>query len=233
MGDGLNFDPAKLALWFAAFLLSVTSHEAAHALAARWGGDRTAEDQVTLNPLPHMRREPFGMLIVPLLSYLTQGFMIGWASAPYDPAWASRHPRRAGLMAAAGPLANLLLAALAIVAIKVLVGAGWGDPPARATFEHLVEPRAGAALAPLGDLLSILVMLNALLGTFNLLPLPPLDGAAIAEGLGGRVAATAMGALRSLPMAGLIGLIIAWQVFGLIAPALFGGVLALIHPGLY
>lgn len=117
-----DFDIVDFAIWFVAFLLSLTCHEAAHALAARLGGDRTADDQVTLNPLPHMQREPVGMVLFPLLTYALNGWMMGWASAPYDPHWAQRHPRRAALMALAGPLANFTLAGLAIAVMRFDIG---------------------------------------------------------------------------------------------------------------
>jgi hypothetical protein len=92
-------------LWVAVFLFSTTVHEAVHALAALRGGDPTAYlgGQVSLAPLPHIRREPIGMLVVPILTVFTNGWALGWASTPYDPYWAARHPRRAATMAAAGP----------------------------------------------------------------------------------------------------------------------------------
>ena len=103
-------------LWFSAFLFSTTVHEAMHAWAAYRGGDPTAYHggQVSLSPIPHVAREPIGMLVVPLLTSLTQGWAIGWASTPYDPVWATRHPKRAALMAAAGPVGNLLIALVAL-----------------------------------------------------------------------------------------------------------------------
>jgi hypothetical protein len=60
-------------LWYVVFLFSTTAHEASHALAAKLGGDLTAfhGHQASLNPLPHIRREPFGMVLVPILSYAT------------------------------------------------------------------------------------------------------------------------------------------------------------------
>src|SRR3954454_17339271 len=99
-------------LWFVAFLFSTTLHEAAHAWAALRGGDPTAYHggQVSVSPIPHIRREPIGMVVVPLLTTLTQGWALGWASTPIDARWAERHPRRAALMSAAGPAANFLLA---------------------------------------------------------------------------------------------------------------------------
>src|SRR6185436_18840646 len=86
--------------WFLAFLFSTTVHEAAHALAALKGGDTTAYQggQVSLSPFPHIRREPIGMLVVPLITAFSQGWALGWASTPFDPLWAQRYPKRAALM---------------------------------------------------------------------------------------------------------------------------------------
>lgn len=195
-----NFDIVDFAMWFVAFLLSLTCHEAAHALAARLGGDRTAEDQVTLNPLPHMQREPFGMVVFPLLTYALNGWMMGWASAPYDPYWAQRHPRRAALMALAGPCANFLLAAIAIGVLRFDVA-----PPG----------------SPIRTFAWIVAVLNALLGAFNLLPLPPLDGASVLSGLGGPLG-RAMDALRATPAFGIMGLLLAWQLFRFVSRPVVG-----------
>src|SRR4029077_11651214 len=99
-------------IWYIVFLFSTTCHEGAHALVAKLGGDTTAFEggQVTLNSLPHIQREPMGMVVVPIISSLIPPpWLLGWASAPYDPVWRSRHPRRAALMALAGPAANFLL----------------------------------------------------------------------------------------------------------------------------
>ena len=114
-------DPATGFLWFLAFLFSTTVHEAMHAWAAMKGGDLTAYHggQVSLSPIPHIQREPIGMLVLPLLTAMTQGWAIGWASAPYDPYWAARYPKRAAVMAAAGPIGNLILAAIAFTLLKV------------------------------------------------------------------------------------------------------------------
>jgi Zn-dependent protease len=149
------------------FLFSTTCHEASHALVAKLGGDPTAAHggQVSLNPIPHIRRSFFGMVVIPILSFVFSGGMIGWASAPYDPLWERRHPRRAAWMALAGPAANFTLMLLAVVGIRGANALGLLRP----------DPVTGAhsfgALA-----LSFVFSLNLLLGTFNLLPVPPLDG---------------------------------------------------------
>src|SRR5579884_1444295 len=112
---------AALPVWYVAFLLSLTCHEGAHALAAKLGGDPTAflAGQVSLNPLPHIRRELFGTVLFPIITYVANGWMMGWASAPFDPRWERKYPRRASLMALAGPAANFTLALLAGVAMRL------------------------------------------------------------------------------------------------------------------
>lgn len=221
-------------LWFAVFLFSTIVHEAAHALAALRGGDRTAYlgGQVSLSPLPHIRREPIGMLLVPLLTALTQGWAIGWASTPYDPVWAARHPRRAAAMAAAGPAGNLLVALLAFAAIKGGLAVGIFRPPARATFSHLVEAASDdGVLAGVAALVTILLVLNALLLVFNMLPFPPLDGASAVGGLLPERAAVVLRGLTSSPLFSLLGILIAWQVFPYVIGPIFRLLLRLVYPG--
>jgi Zn-dependent protease len=153
-----------------AFLFSTTCHEAAHALVAKLGGDETAAlgGQVTLNPLPHIQREPWGMVVFPILSFFVfKSGMIGWASAPFDPQWERRHPRRAALMALAGPAANYTLMLLAAIGLRLGQSMGWLQR----------NPETGLPNF-LAVALSVFFSLNLLLGTFNLLPVPPLDGSA-------------------------------------------------------
>src|SRR5437588_10524250 len=85
-------------IYYVAFLFSTTCHEAAHALVAKLGGDKTAAlgGQVTLNPVPHIQREPWGMVVFPILSFFVcKPGMIGGASPPFAPAWKRRTPRHA------------------------------------------------------------------------------------------------------------------------------------------
>src|SRR3712207_2530609 len=127
-------------VWYVVFLFSTTCHEAAHAFAAKLGGDLTAfhGGQVTLNPIPHIQREPFGMVLFPFLSYLSNGWMMGWASAPYDPLWANRHPHRAAWMALAGPVANFTLAILVAIAVHVGMWSGVFVAPQSGGLTHIV-----------------------------------------------------------------------------------------------
>ena len=220
-------------LWFGAFLFSTTVHEAAHALAALRGGDPTAYlgGQVSFSPLPHIRREPIGMLVVPLLTAFTNGWSVGWASTPYDPVWAARYPRRAATMAAAGPASNLLIATIALAVIRGGLAAGFFESPDHVTFSHLVEAGNGAGwLAGLGDLLSVLLVLNLLLFVFNMLPFPPLDGASAIGGVLPERVALALRGLTANPVFSILGIFIAWQVFPHVVGPIFSALLTIVHP---
>lgn len=193
-------------LWFVAFLFSTTCHEAAHALAAKLGGDETASagGQVTLNPIPHIRREPFGMVLVPILSFLASQRMIGWASAPFDPNWQRRYPHRAAWMALAGPAANFTLMLLAGIVLRLGVTHGWFQTQAlrgdRASLLYLT--------------LDIFFSLNLFLGAFNLLPFPPLDGStALTLLMPERTALGYLDWLRESPFR-MVGLLLAIILFG-------------------
>ncbi|MEM7050742.1 MAG: site-2 protease family protein [Acidobacteriota bacterium] len=220
--------------WYAVFLLSLTLHEAAHAFAALRLGDPTAYHggQVTLNPVPHIRRSPFGTVIVPLLVFATSGWMIGWASAPYDPVWARRYPRREAIMALAGPLANLLLVLLAGTAIVLGLAMGWFVAPQSVTFGMLTEAASPGLASGAAMVLSILFGLNLLLFVFNLIPLPPLDGSSVITLL--MPEETAMryrDFLAGQPGLALVGLLIAWRLFNPVFDRVFLIALKLLYPG--
>src|SRR5882724_1488731 len=120
--DGI---PSLIAM-YVLFVFSTTCHEAAHAFVAQRGGDDTAYSlgHVTLDPLPHIFRSPWGMVIAPLIGLYYMGYPLGWASVPYDPLWGQRHPLRRALMSLAGPLANYSLALVSIVTLRVLIETG-------------------------------------------------------------------------------------------------------------
>ena len=223
--------------WYIVFVVSTSFHEAAHALAAWKLGDSTAYHggQVTLNPLPHIQREPVGMLVVPAVSYLLGGFLIGWASAPYDPSWARRYPRRAALMAAAGPAANLLLVLVSGLLIRAGVGAGVFEAPER--MQSITEFVGGAEgfTGGLAAVLSLFFLLNLLLAVFNLLPLPPLDGSAVAMLLLPASAARKYQELLSEPVFSLLGIVVAWKLFAELSvfPKLLRLALRLMYPDVW
>lgn len=199
-------------IWYVVLLFSLTFHEAGHAWAAARGGDPTAYlgGQVALNPGPHVRREPFGTVLVPILSFAMMGWMIGWASTPYDPRWAHAYPRRAGWMALAGPAANLALVLAAGLGIRVGMFVGLVEPARLGTFTGLVS----GVGSPMGDaaalFLSLLFMLNLLLLVFNLIPLPPLDGSGVVALFLPEDATRRLQQLFAQPLFAFGGILLAW-----------------------
>jgi Zn-dependent protease len=224
-----------LVFWVPAFLFSTTVHEAAHAAVALRLGDPTAylAGQVTLSPWPHIRRSPIGMLVVPLITSITQGWTIGWASAPFDPAWADRHPRRAAVMALAGPLGNLGIALLAFALLQAGLWLGVFEPAAKLSMQHLVQsavPTDALRVTEFfAEALSVLLSLNALLFLFNLMPLPPLDGAAVLTLALPADTARRLRAAVATPVLAFAGILAAWQLFPALARPLLGLLIQLLH----
>ncbi len=154
-------------------IIAITLHEAAHGYAALALGDDTARQQgrLSLNPLRHI--DDVGTLIVPgvlvLLQVLTIGrvaFLFGWAKPVPVSAWRFKDPRRGMmLVAAAGPLMNFFLAWLGALALHL---------------EPSLPDGPGVIVL---QLLQLFILSNLVLGLFNLLPIPPLDGGRIVVGL--------------------------------------------------
>ncbi len=175
------------AVWYLVFLFATTLHEAAHSFAAAWGGDSTASlaGQATLNPLPHMRRSTFGMIVAPVLTFLLSGgsYLLGWASAPYNVHWAARHPKRAFLMSLAGPLSHLPVLLLSFLGMYVGLRTGYFGMADGGEMLYPVAPGAGGGGGNLPWALAVLCnvafRLNLILLVFNILPLPPLDGSEV------------------------------------------------------
>lgn len=147
-------------------IFAITVHEAAHGYAARYFGDMTAArlGRISLNPLRHI--DLFGTLLLPALTLIFGGILFGWAK-PVPVNFAQlRHPKQDMLwVAAAGPGANLLMALLWAIVIKIAI---------------LLPESIALPLSLMG---AIGIMINTVLMVLNLLPLPPLDGGRIAISL--------------------------------------------------
>ncbi|MGE4542912.1 MAG: site-2 protease family protein [Pedobacter sp.] len=220
-------------LWYFAFILSVVVHEASHALAAFKLGDRTAYEggQVTIDPIPHIKREPLGTVLVPVLSYFSGGWMFGWASAPYDRDWARRHPDRSALMSLAGPLSNLLLVIVCCLLIRLGMALDIFYAPDTVNFSHITAAVNHGITDGIASLLSIMFSLNLILFCFNLLPLPPLDGSGIVPLFLSRERAVSyLDFIESTPLM-FLGLLFAWNVFGYLFDPIHLGVVNLLYPG--
>lgn len=166
--DELNL-AQRVAIWVLPVLFGITVHEAAHGWMARRLGDPTAMmlGRLTLNPLKHV--DPVGTLLVPGILLLFGGVIFGWAK-PVPVTWQNlKQPKRdMALVALAGPSANLLMALLWALLVKL--GAVVHDELA-----WVAEPLIFMGIAG--------IFINAILLVLNLFPLPPLDGGRVLAGL--------------------------------------------------
>jgi Zn-dependent protease len=147
----------EIAILVIGLLYSIVLHELAHGYVAEKLGDYTPRyaGRLTFNPLAHL--DPIGSFLVPLLTYLAGGFLIGWAKpVPINPYNFEKPDRDMALVAIAGPLTNIVIALILASFYKVFYFNG-----------ILLEP-----LLPL-------IRLNLLLAVFNLIPIPPLDGSRV------------------------------------------------------
>ncbi|KKW14721.1 MAG: Peptidase M50 [Parcubacteria group bacterium GW2011_GWA2_50_10b] len=142
----------------AVLIMSIVIHEVSHGYAASLLGDQTARYQgrLTLNPVKHL--DFVGSILVPTISYLLGGFIIGWAKpVPYNPY--NLRPGRwsEAIVAGAGPLSNISLALIFGLLLRFGASAGWVSP----AFVQIT---------------AVIVFINLILAVFNLMPIPPLDG---------------------------------------------------------
>ena len=150
-------------------IISLSVHEAAHAFVAYRCGDSTAKDQgrLTLNPLAHI--DPIGTVLLPFVLSLLGGYIFGWARpVPYNPYNLRNRRRDEFLVAVAGPISNFLQAFLGTIVLTLVRLAIGSD---------LVISTSVAYWSLFT--LYIYIRLNCMLGFFNLIPLPPLDGSKI------------------------------------------------------
>ncbi len=178
----LPLSSIELAFDVLAFLFAISVHEAAHAWSADRLGDPTARllGRVTLNPWPHI--DFVGTILMPLFGILSHLPILGWAKPTPVNVSRLRHPRRDDLLvSAAGPLSNLLVAILAVAAlflIRAFSAEGARVVGHLADYRHLGDLH-GSLITPLALLLYRFLFINVLLGVFNLIPIPPLDGSHI------------------------------------------------------
>ena len=216
----MGTDYASIAIQIAVLLFALSFHEMAHAWAANKLGDPTArlEGRLTINPIVHI--DPFMTILFPALLIVMGSPVIFGAARPVPVNTMNlKHPKRDHMwIAAAGPISNVILAAVAIAATNIV----WRPLNVNAAM--------GASWA--GVILTFLLMsvyINLLLATFNMIPLYPLDGSWILSRFLSGGAADAYASLRPYGFFILIVLMWTGALWSFIDPVL--GVASLLLPG--
>jgi len=167
---------------FIVLLLSLSVHESAHAWTADRFGDPTARylGRVSLNPLVHA--DPIGTILFPIIGMFT-GLMFGWAKPVPVNVSRLRNPTRDHmLVAAAGPVSNLLLASILFTCLMIMKSLS--SDGAQTIYQvYAGEFTGNSVLVPLTAVAYYGVIINVVLAVFNLIPVAPLDGAAVLSGL--------------------------------------------------
>jgi Zn-dependent protease len=160
------------------FLFAISVHESAHAWMANRCGDPTARmlGRVTLNPIKHI--DPVGTVLLPLIAAVAHFPMIGWAKpTPVDPRNFKNPVLDDIFTSVAGPVSNFLVAIGALLALLLIkLSSPLGQQIVFGIPYGLISPEMNSALVPSSLLLYELMRINIILGVFNLIPVPPLDG---------------------------------------------------------
>jgi len=226
---------AVTAMQLGVLVVSIVLHECAHAISAHWSGDGTAArlGRIRLNPLAHI--DPFGSIILPAILLMTPGGIVfGWAKPVPINQRQFRNQRR-GLLAVtlAGVSINMLLA-LACTAGLLAVGSALRIAYPDATSDGFTVPFAqvklqGVANAATWELVIAVLkwgmLINLLLFTLNILPIPPLDGYGVLESLAPKALTQFVASLRSFGFILLIVLIVSGVIGYLLLPAIFAALI--------
>lgn len=163
----MNYDFSAFIFKILILVFSVVIHEVSHGLAALALGDNTAKHmgRLTLNPVKHL--DLWGSLIVPALTFLFGGFMLGWAKpVPYNPYNLRDQKYGSAIVGVAGPASNIFIAA--IFGIMLRLFPVWADAAQNPVVLRLLQN--------FGEIFLYIVTINVVLAVFNLIPIPPLDG---------------------------------------------------------
>ena len=205
-----HIDILDIVFQLIAFLLAISVHESAHAWMANLRGDPTARmlGRISLNPIRHI--DLFGTLLLPAVAMLTHLPVLGWAKpTPVDPRNFKNPVLDDILTSVVGPISNFAVATVAVlILVLVKASSAAGQQIVFGTLTGSDFADTSSLLVPLCKLVFDVMLINIVLGVFNLIPVPPLDGSHV---------------LRHLLPAGMLRIYDTVGTFGLLLLVFWGG----------
>jgi Zn-dependent protease len=199
-----HIDILDIVFQLIAFLLAISVHESAHAWMANLRGDPTARmlGRISLNPIRHI--DLFGTLLLPAVAMLTHLPVLGWAKpTPVDPRNFKNPVLDDILTSVVGPISNFAVATVAVVILLLIKSSSAdGRQVVLGTLTGFDFAGSGSFLVPLCKLVFDVMLINIVLGVFNLIPVPPLDGSHVLRHL------LPFGIRRMYDTAGTFGLLL-------------------------
>ena len=199
-----HIDIMNIVFQLIAFMFAISVHESAHAWMANLRGDPTARilGRITLNPIKHI--DLFGTLILPAVAMLAHLPVLGWAKpTPVDPRNFKNPMLDDILTSVVGPISNFVIATVALLVLVLIKNASAaGEQIVFGTLQGASFADTNSLLVPLCKLAFAMMIINIVLGVFNLIPVPPLDGSHVVRHL------LPAGALRIYDTVGTFGLLL-------------------------
>ena len=211
-------DIVSIIQWAVVLLFALSVHESAHAWAANRLGDPTAQQlgRISLNPLVHA--DPVGTFLFPLAGLYFAGVAFGWAKPVPVDVGRLRDPKRDyALVAAAGPLSNVAMASVLLV---ILLALKYSSPSMELVVFYAIGGASDGVVGFLASTAYLGIVVNIILAIFNMIPLAPLDGAAVLSGILPEWLSRPLDSIQSFGFIILLGLLWTGVPYALFSPVI-------------
>lgn len=225
---------AEILAWYVVFVFSITLHEAVHAFIAEKSGvaNQYTGGSISFDPLFHIKREPIGMLVFPLISIIWVGWPFGYSKISYSPIVAIKNKKKSLLISISGPLFHFIVIVIAAFLIRYCILLEVFDKPLAIFSHHIIISTARNDMVfVFAKLLSMIFTTNLLLLFYNITPIPPMDASSVVNLFLKEKGALIYQSIVEHPSFGIVGLFVVIYFFrNLFDEKIFIYVINVIYP---